>query len=208
MRTSPFELDCRDDVLVVVPGSFNPLHDGHVALSDAASELVRRCHPSSNVVTLLEISITNVDKPKLTYTDVLERVSAIVASGRSVALTKAPLFSRKTSVLHDASYFVVGADTATRLVDPKYYGGDENRMNDELREMGKRVKFVVGGRWVFFFAGRARARYSLLQHGERRMERAERAGQHVSRESPRVVRSARRIPRRFIVDGDTEATTT
>lgn len=43
--------------------------------------------------------------------------------------------------------FVIGTDTMTRIINPKYYGGEYENMLEAVREMGEEgVHFVVGGR--------------------------------------------------------------
>ena len=65
---------------------------------------------------------------------------------RVCALTRAPLFAHKAK-LFPGSTFVVGADTAIRLVNPKYYGASRLAMAfffDELQ--GRGCSFLVAGR--------------------------------------------------------------
>ena len=111
---------------VVLPGSFNPMHAGHVLLARVAEEL--RQLPSA-----FEISVTNVDKPPLAGETVRRRVAQF-AWKSPVELTRAPTFVEK-SRLFPGTTFVIGADTAERLVAPKYYGDDEVRMHVALEEI-------------------------------------------------------------------------
>jgi hypothetical protein len=63
-----------------------------------------------------------------------------------VLLTRAPRFLEKAR-LFPANTFVIGWDTAVRLVHPRYYGASEPAMHaalQELRELGTR--FLVAGR--------------------------------------------------------------
>ncbi len=119
---------------LLLPGSFNPVHDGHTTLARIAEELTQK--PAS-----FEISVTNVDKPPLTAATVRERL--LQFAGKSpVELTSAPTFLEK-SRLFRATTFVIGADTAERLVAPRYYGNDPFRMNGALEEIGS-----GGGRFL------------------------------------------------------------
>ena len=113
--------------LLVLPGSFNPLHAGHVLLARVAEEL--RQQPLA-----FEISVTNVDKPPLAGKTVRQRLAQF-AWKSPVELTRAPTFVEK-SRLFPRTTFVIGADTAERLVAPKYYGDDEVRMHVALEEIG------------------------------------------------------------------------
>src|SRR5688572_28181013 len=55
---------------LLLPGSFNPLHAGHVELALAAAEVAGL--PESEVA--FELSVVNVDKPPLTVFEVERRV--------------------------------------------------------------------------------------------------------------------------------------
>jgi hypothetical protein len=80
-----------------------------------------------------EISVTNVDKPPLASNTVKHRLGQF-AWKSSVELTRAPTFVEK-SRLFPRTTFVIGADTAERLVAPKYYGDDEVQMHVALEEI-------------------------------------------------------------------------
>jgi len=133
--------------LVLLPGSFNPVHAGHMLLARVAEDL--RQQPLA-----FEISVTNVDKPPLAGNTVRHRVAQF-AWKSPVELTRAPTFVEK-SRLFPSTTFVVGADTAERLVAPKYYGDDELRMHVALDEIAKSgASFLVAVRSDA--AGRVRA---------------------------------------------------
>ena len=112
--------------LLLLPGSFNPLHEGHVLLARVAEEL--RQQPLA-----FEISVTNVDKPPLAGETVRHRLTQF-AGKWPVELTRAPTFVEK-SRLFPGTTFVIGADTAQRLFAPRYYGDDETRMHTALEEI-------------------------------------------------------------------------
>jgi hypothetical protein len=132
---------------VLFPGSFNPMHEGHVLLARVAEEL--RQQPLA-----FEISVTNVDKPPLPGETVRRRLAQF-AWKSPVELTRAPTFVEK-SRLFPGTTFVVGADTAERLFGVKYYGDDEVRMHMALEEIAN-----SGGRFLVAVridaAGRVRA---------------------------------------------------
>jgi hypothetical protein len=132
---------------VLFPGSFNPMHEGHVLLARVAEEL--RQQPLA-----FEISVTNVDKPPLAGDTVRNRLAQF-AWKSPVELTRAPTFVEK-SRLFPRTTFVVGADTAERLFGPKYYGNDEARMHMALEEIASSgSSFLVAVR--IDAAGRVRA---------------------------------------------------
>jgi hypothetical protein len=133
--------------VVLFPGSFNPMHEGHVSLAQAAEEL--RQQPVA-----FELSVTNVDKPPLAGETVRQRLAQF-AWRAPVELTRAPTFVEKAR-LFPGTTFVVGADTAERLFGSKYYGGDEDRMHMALEEIANSgSSFLVAVR--LDAAGRVRA---------------------------------------------------
>ena len=123
---------------VLMPGSFNPVHDGHRLLARVAEEILQ-------APVCFEISVVNVDKPPLAADEVRARVAQFVPGAR-VELTRAPTFLEKARLFRRVT-FVVGVDTAERLVAPRYYAGDEARMVAALREIaGLGCRFLVAVR--------------------------------------------------------------
>ena len=122
---------------LLIPGSFNPLHEGHERLAVAAGRLSGR-RPS------LELSVENVDKPSLQRVDIEGRLAAI--RGRfSVIMTRAPTFLQKAR-LFSGCHFAIGYDTATRLLQGAYYEGGEQGMVAALEEFrtGEHCFWVAG----------------------------------------------------------------
>jgi hypothetical protein len=122
----------------ILPGSFSPLHYGHEQLARAASETL-------GVDVVYEISVANVDKPRLEEAEARRRVSQFAGKGK-VALTRAETFYKKARLFPGVT-FVIGWDTAVRLVEPRYYGGEESAMLKALAEMwAAGSRFLVAGR--------------------------------------------------------------
>jgi len=133
--------------LILLPGSFNPVHAGHMLLARVAEDLRQQA-------VVFELSVTNADKPPLAG-DAVRRRLAQFAWKSPVELTRAPTFVEK-SRLFPRTTFVIGADTAERVVAPKYYGDDEARMHAALEEIaGSGGSFLVAVRSDA--AGRVRA---------------------------------------------------
>ncbi len=127
----------RLEAPALLPGSFNPLHHGHELLAAAATEQLGR-------EVTFELSVVNVDKPALAAGEVLRRVEQFRGRWR-VALTRAPTFIEKARLFPGVA-FVLGWDTAVRLVEPRYYDGEAG-MRAALEEMrGLGCRFLVAGR--------------------------------------------------------------
>jgi hypothetical protein len=63
-----------------------------------------------------------------------------------VELTRAPTFLEKSRIFPNVT-FVIGADTAERLVAARYYGNSEAQMHAALEEMAARgARFLVAAR--------------------------------------------------------------
>jgi hypothetical protein len=123
--------------VAVLPGSFNPLHHGHVALARAAStRLGADVH--------FELAVVNADKPELPRAEVNRRVAQFAAIG-PVWVTRAATFEAKAD-LFPGTAFVLGWDTAVRVIDPKYYGGPAGRDSALRKLAGRGCRLVVGGR--------------------------------------------------------------
>jgi nicotinic acid mononucleotide adenylyltransferase len=121
---------------ILLPGSFNPLHAAHCKLAEVASGLLG--NPAA-----FELSIANVDKPPLDRDEIERRLRQFV--GRApVWLTRAPTFVEKAR-LFPGVVFVVGADTAERILSPRYYRDITlNAALSEIRSQG--CQFLVAGR--------------------------------------------------------------
>ena len=120
----------------ILPGAFNPLHDGHRRMREHAA---RRLGAEVGY----ELCVVNVDKPPLGYFEVQSRLAQFAP--RDVVVTNAPTFVAKARILGGAT-FVLGADTLARIADPRYYGGAPARdaALEEMRRLG--CRFLVYGR--------------------------------------------------------------
>jgi hypothetical protein len=92
-----------------------------------------------------ELSVTNVDKPTLGEAEVSRRVRQF-EQGHVVELTRTPTFLEKSRLFGETT-FVIGVDTAVRIVQPRYYGNSEAAMRAALDEIaGRGCRFLVAGR--------------------------------------------------------------
>jgi hypothetical protein len=121
-----------------MPGSYNPIHEGHRLLAAVAERI-------TGLSLAYELSIVNVDKPPLGYEEIRRRLAQFHWLA-PVWITRAPLFTAKAELFPSAT-FVIGADTAVRLVDPHYYGDNPANMLaglESIRAHG--CRFLVAGR--------------------------------------------------------------
>jgi hypothetical protein len=119
---------------IVFPGSFNPLHFGHLRIAQLLSMLTGR-----EVVWELCLSNADVSKPSLIVED-LERRLPIMRGSRAL-VGNLPLFVDKARVYR--TDFAVGADTWQRIFDVSYLraGQTKQELLAEFERLG--VEFFV-----------------------------------------------------------------
>ncbi len=123
---------------LLLPGAFNPVHEGHWGMAAAATRL-------TGLAAVFELSVVNVDKAPLSPEEIRGRLSAFTWR-TPVWLTRAPTFVEKAALFPGVA-FIIGADTAVRVVAPRYYGGQEELMRRALDQMrGWGCRFLVAGR--------------------------------------------------------------
>lgn len=121
----------------ILCGAFDPLHQGHELLRAFAEQ-----HLGGPVA--YELSITNVDKPPLDFLTIERRRRQFQQT--PLALTNAPRFWQKAQIVPSTT-FVIGSDTALRILDARYYGNDRTALQsalDRIRQYG--CRFLVAAR--------------------------------------------------------------
>ncbi len=127
-----------DRPMALLPGSFNPLHAGHIGLARYAAKHL-------GLPAAFEMSVANVDKPDLDIDEIRRRVQPFCWQA-PVWLTRAPRFTQKAK-LFPGAVFVVGADTALRVVSPRYNDNDDARVLQALSEIeAQGCRFLVACR--------------------------------------------------------------
>jgi len=159
---------------IIFPGSFNPLTIGHVQL---ILETINHLGFSSedHPPIILEIGL-NADKGALTRVQIEGRIKQILdqlnihgIKNIGIAVTSSPLYLQKTEIFQQCTY-IIGADTAIRLLDPKYTKDCIFELVYSLSLIQSRgTKFIVGGRickeYSNLFEGRICKGYSNLFEG-------------------------------------------
>jgi hypothetical protein len=121
----------------ILSGAFNPLHAGHEGMAAAAARL-------TGLPVSFELAVVNADKGALDAAEIRRRAAQF--AGRStLTLSRAPLFVQKAA-LYPGRVFVLGYDTAARLLDPRYYGGEPAMLGALDAVAARGCRFVVAGR--------------------------------------------------------------
>jgi len=126
----------QEAVYAMMPGSFNPPHEGHFGLARSF-----RHQQGKNV--LFEIGTNPPHKTPPTVQELLQRAKML--KGYDVLFSRdMPLYVQKAAMFHGMP-FIVGADTMQRILDPKW-GMDPIPMLEEIGAYGN--DFYVSGREV------------------------------------------------------------
>ncbi|GAB4145267.1 MAG: hypothetical protein Tsb009_17350 [Planctomycetaceae bacterium] len=137
VRNQPWRVDCDVPAGGILSGSFYPLHHGHLKLRDAAEKFLR-------LPVHFELPIINADKPALDYISIDEQRRQF--SEHTVAASNAPTFAEKAEFF-PGRVFVVGVDTAERIVDARFYGNNPRQMQEALSRVEQLgCRFLVAGR--------------------------------------------------------------
>jgi hypothetical protein len=125
----------------IFPGAFNPLHSAHERMAEIAAQIL-------GIPAHFEISIQNVDKPLLDYTEIETRAKQFTEKRLPLWLTRAPTFVEKAALFPGAS-FIVGADTLARIGHCRYYGHDPAAVDAAMQQIAQHgCRFLVFGRLV------------------------------------------------------------
>lgn len=127
------------DKIAIFGGSFNILHDGHIAIKKTAEKIL-------NQQVLFELSVKNADKGYIDFADINLRLNYLCKY--DYILTCHPTIKEKIDLLKKYNpeseiTIIVGADTWNRVWD-KRYGYDLNELHDFF--INSKVKFLVFGR--------------------------------------------------------------
>ena len=124
---------------LLFPGSFNPLHQGHIEMRDLAEK-------RTGMRVTFEICIENAEKPPLTFHEI-DRTIKQFSNNDSWVLTKHGRFSEKAELFPN-SVFIIGIDTLVRILDEKFYANRSDMLSHLDRFNDHNINFLVFGRKV------------------------------------------------------------
>ena len=128
------------DGALLLPGSFNPAHEGHRQMLAAAEREL-------GLSGAFEIAIQNADKHNLDFVTVVERLRHLQQMGRTpIWLTNTPTFAEKAALFPGVT-FALGVDTMRRIGELRFYNNDMTQRDAAFSELEAHdAKFLVFGR--------------------------------------------------------------
>jgi len=127
------------DGKLLLPGSFNPIHDGHRQMLTVAETM-------TGLQGSFELAVRNADKPSLDFLTMQERVSSI--GDTPIWLTNTPTFEGK-ALLFPGTTFVLGVDTLARIGELRYYQNHVDLLDQALATFVQTdTQFLVFGRLI------------------------------------------------------------
>lgn len=125
---------------LVLPGSFDPLHAGHLEMARLAmSDFGQPCW--------FEISVTNIDKGTYDADTLCGRLRQDFG-GHRVVVSNAPRFVEKSELFPGVT-FIVGADTMIRFSNLQYYESDRDQLRIAIDTIEQNhCRFLVFGRTI------------------------------------------------------------
>lgn len=125
------------DGKLLLPGSFNPIHQGHKDMLTIAESI-------SGLTGAFELTLRNADKPDIDFLSTAERLEKIKT--HDVWLTNLSNFSAKAAAFPGTT-FALGTDTLARIGELRFYAHDEKLREQALQALADlKTKFLVFGR--------------------------------------------------------------
>ncbi|XOV83232.1 MAG: hypothetical protein ACFHXK_20565 [bacterium] len=122
---------------LLLPGSFNPVHDGHKQMLSVAENI-------TGLQGAFELAVKNADKPSLDYLTMEERIEGI--GDIPLWLTNTPNFEGKARLFKGAT-FIVGVDTLARIGELRFYRNHVDLLDRAMQTFVEQdIHFIVFGR--------------------------------------------------------------
>lgn len=126
---------------VLFPGSFHPLHHGHLKLARTIEEMTGRR-------VVFEITNTHPDKGRIPDEEMMHRADQFLMFAPVLLTDNAPLFIDKARRYPDVP-MVIGADVMQSLLNVRYYENSLKKMFEVLEDFRRfGTVFYVSGRDV------------------------------------------------------------
>lgn len=130
------ELDNQNSNLVLFPGSFNPVHEGHFGIADKA---VRRSGSGRKI--LFSINVNSHHKGEIESRDLLRRISGL--RGNDIYLTRDEFLYTDKIKRPGIRYLLMGVDSFQRMLDSKW-GQNHTKIFAEFLQ--KDITLIVADR--------------------------------------------------------------
>ena len=122
---------------LILPGSFNPLHAGHM-------EMLRVAEKLTGLAGAYELTTRNADKPALDFVTLSERQAQF--STRPLWITNVATYGEKAK-LFPGTTFCLGTDTLERIGALRFYQDRQDLLDQALEVFHTlNIKFLVFGR--------------------------------------------------------------
>jgi len=127
--------------VVLMSGSYNPLHHGHLKLARTIEEMTGKR-------VVFEITNTHPDKGRIPDAEMMRRADQFLKFAPVLLTDNAPLFIDKAR-RYPGVPMVIGADVMQGILDTRHYGGRLKNLFDVLDEFDRLgTVFYVNGRYV------------------------------------------------------------
>ena len=138
-RNGAWNTEVQQPPRLLFPGAFNPLHDGHLKLAQFAANRFQ-------LDVCFEIAIRNADKPAIAAPQLLNRLEQFQQN--EVLVTDLPSFTEKSRHF-PGCHFVIGIDTAIRIMDLRFYNNSFEILSASLSEIDDNgCRFIVAPRLI------------------------------------------------------------
>ena len=131
-------MNLQFDGFALFPGSFNPVHEGHIEVAKRSAELLGI--PECMVV--FEISLTNPDKGIVTMKDYLSRVQRLLKIDRCAMITQKGYISDKNCFMKNG-FILMGADTLKRVLQKQRDTDSDEQLLRRLEEFSLRNNKII-----------------------------------------------------------------